>query len=104
MASGPAAVGRCLHLQRSCGRATTHLVAPFVWPTVRAVEFYLYLISRALIKQAPRRVDIYEVSLEGARYQHPEEQAPFVYYIQSLFAGRELDAIVAMGGPAARFV
>jgi hypothetical protein len=47
---------------------------------------------------------LYEASLEGARYQRPEEQEPFVDYLRSLFGGRDLDLIVAMGAPATFFV
>jgi len=48
-------------------------------------------------------VDLYEVSLEMARLPQPTEEAPLVDYIRALFAGRDLDLVVAVGAPAARF-
>ena len=57
----------------------------------------------ALIKRSSN-VDIYEASLESARFQQTAEQGPFLAYLHSLFKGRKLDLIVAMGAPAVRFV
>jgi signal transduction histidine kinase len=48
-------------------------------------------------------VDLYESSLEMARLPQPTEEAPLVDYIRALFAGRDLDLVVAVGAPAARF-
>jgi signal transduction histidine kinase len=48
-------------------------------------------------------VDLYEASLEMARLAQPTEEAPLVDYIRALFAGRDLDLVVAVGAPAARF-
>ena len=48
-------------------------------------------------------VDLYEASLEMARLPQPTEEAPLVDYIRALFAGRDLDLVVAVGAPAARF-
>ena len=48
-------------------------------------------------------IDLYEVSLEMARLAQPAEEAPLVDYIRALFAGRDLDLVVALGAPAARF-
>ena len=49
-------------------------------------------------------VDLYEASLEMARLPQPAEEAPLVDYIRALFAGRDLDLVVAVGAPAARFL
>jgi signal transduction histidine kinase len=57
-----------------------------------------------LMKRSPEKPYLYEASLESARFQHPEEQEPFVDYLRSLFGGRDLDLIVAMGAPATFFV
>ncbi len=38
-----------------------------------------------------------------ARLAQPPEEAPLVDYIRALFAGRNLDLVVAVGAPAARF-
>jgi signal transduction histidine kinase len=55
-----------------------------------------------LTRQLPA-VDLYEVSLEMARLPQPTEEAPLVDYIRALFADRDLDLVVAVGAPAARF-
>ena len=56
-----------------------------------------------LTRQSPNAVDLYEASLEMARLAQPTEEAPLVDYIRALFAGRDLDLVVAVGAPAARF-
>jgi signal transduction histidine kinase len=58
----------------------------------------------ALIKQSPNAIDLYEASLESARFAKLDEQGPVIEYLRSLFAERKLDLIVTMGAPAARFV
>ncbi|TMJ04818.1 MAG: ATPase [Alphaproteobacteria bacterium] len=57
----------------------------------------------ALIKQSPYRIEFHDASLAMGRFQPPEDQRPFVDYLRALFAGRDLDLVVAMGAPAARF-
>jgi signal transduction histidine kinase len=56
-----------------------------------------------LIKRSPS-VDLYEASLESARFPQPTEQGPFVDYLRALFAENAPDLIVTMGAPAAQFV
>ena len=56
-----------------------------------------------LSRQSPDAIDLYEASLEMARLAQPTEEAPLVDYIRALFAGRDLDLVVAVGAPAARF-
>jgi hypothetical protein len=56
-----------------------------------------------LTRQSPNAIDLYEASLEMARLAQPTEEAPLVDYIRALFAGRDLDLVVAVGAPAARF-
>ena len=57
-----------------------------------------------LIKQSPNAIDLYEASLETARLAQAPDEIPFVEYLRSLFTGRDLNLVVAMGAPAARFV
>jgi hypothetical protein len=57
-----------------------------------------------LIKRSPDAIDLYEASLETARLAQAPDEVPFVEYLRSLFSGRDLDLVVAMGAPAARFV
>src|ERR1700692_2360685 len=57
-----------------------------------------------LVKKSPEPIDLYEVSLDTARVQSPQDEGPFVEYIRALLAGRKLDLIVpaAAGGGGAR--
>jgi signal transduction histidine kinase len=57
-----------------------------------------------LIKQSTNAIDLYEASLETARLTQAPDEVPFVEYLRSLFTGRDLNLVVAMGAPAARFV
>src|SRR5579875_327173 len=50
-----------------------------------------------LFKQSPDRIDLYEASLEGSRFQQADEQRPIVDYLTSLFGTRKLDLIVTIG-------
>ncbi len=55
-------------------------------------------------KDSARPVALYEVSLDTARVQSREDEAPFVEYIRALVAGRKVDLIVPVGAPSAFFV
>jgi signal transduction histidine kinase len=66
--------------------------------------FFSGQFREELIKQSPNAIDLYEASLESARFVQVEDQGPLVDYLQSLFGTRKLDLIVTMGAPAARFV
>ena len=57
-----------------------------------------------LVKKSPQPIDLYEVSLDTARVQNPQDEGPFVEYIRALLAGRKLDLIVPAGAPAAFFM
>ena len=57
-----------------------------------------------LIKKSPEPIDLYEVSLDTARIQGAQDEAPFVDYIRALVSGRKVDLIVPVGAPAAFFV
>lgn len=56
-----------------------------------------------LVRQSSGPVDIYEVSLESARFRDPAQEAPFLDYLLALFTQRGPDLVVPIGGPAARF-
>jgi signal transduction histidine kinase len=66
--------------------------------------FFAGQFREELFKLSPDKVDLYEASLEGARFQQPSEQGPIVDYLVALFATRKLDLIVTIGAPAAFFV
>lgn len=56
-----------------------------------------------LARQSPRPIDFYEVALESARFRETLHEGPLVDYLRALFAGRRLDLVVPIGGPAVRF-
>lgn len=57
-----------------------------------------------LAREAVEPLDIYEASLETARYSELEADAgPFVDYLLALFDQRRPDLVVTIGAPAARF-
>src|ERR1700757_5401383 len=66
--------------------------------------FFAGQFREELFKQSPDKIDLYEASLEGARFQQPDEQGPIVDYLAALFGSRKLDLIVTIGAPAAFFV
>ena len=55
-----------------------------------------------LAQQSTEPLDFFDVALSSARFEASEE-APFVEYLLALFAGRRVDLVVPMGGPACRF-
>jgi signal transduction histidine kinase len=66
--------------------------------------FFAAQFREELFRQSPDKIDLYEASLEGARFQQPDEQRPFVDYLTALFGTRKLDLIVTIGAPATFFV
>ena len=66
--------------------------------------FFAARFREELFKQSPYKIDLYEASLEGARFQQVGEQRPIVDYLAALFRERKLDVIVTLGAPAAFFV
>jgi signal transduction histidine kinase len=66
--------------------------------------FFAGQFREELFRQLPGKVDLYEASLEGSRFQQPDEQHPIVDYLTALFAKRNLDLIVTIGAPATFFV
>src|ERR1044072_5595008 len=61
-------------------------------------------LREELRKQSPYSVDIYEASLMGERFSQTPDRGPFLDYMRGLFEGRDLDLMVAVGAPAARFM
>jgi signal transduction histidine kinase len=66
--------------------------------------FFVGQFREELFRRSPDKIDLYEASLEGSRFQQPEEQGPVVDYLVALFAKRKLDLIVTIGAPATFFV
>jgi signal transduction histidine kinase len=65
--------------------------------------FFAGQFREELFRLSPDRIDLYEASLEGSRFQQPDEQGPIVDYLVALFGTRKLDLIVTLGAPAAFF-
>jgi len=57
-----------------------------------------------LIKRSAEPINLFEVSLETARIQRPQDEGPFIEYIRALLSGRKPDLIVPVGAPAAFFM
>jgi signal transduction histidine kinase len=72
-------------------------------PNFSPYSEYVAKLREDLARQSPERMDIYEVSLATARFAEDEREAPFVDYLNSLFAGRRLDLVITVGAPAAGF-
>ena len=66
--------------------------------------FFSGQFREELFKLSPDKVDLYEASLEGARFQELDEQRPVIEYLTALFGSKKLDLIVTIGAPAAIFV
>jgi PAS domain S-box-containing protein len=56
-----------------------------------------------LASWSPEPVDVFEASLESARFGGTAEDHPFVDYLRALFRSRQPDLVVSIGGPATRF-
>ena len=56
-----------------------------------------------LARLRPEPVEFHEVSLEIARFGDELVEEPFVEYLRALFANREVDLVLPVGGAAVRF-
>ncbi len=56
-----------------------------------------------LAQQMHGNVIFYDLDLDSARFDGGEPEGPFTSYLQALFAGRQPDLVVPIGGPATRF-
>ena len=66
--------------------------------------FFAGQFREELFKQSPYKINFYEASLEGARFQQADEQRPTIDYLVALFGSKKLDLIVTLGAPAVIFV
>jgi PAS domain S-box-containing protein len=57
-----------------------------------------------LARELGEPVDIYEASLDAARFAEPELEKPFVEFLKSRFESNRLDLVVPIGAPAVRFM
>lgn len=56
-----------------------------------------------LAREFGEPMDIYEVSLEAARFAAPKGEGPLVEFLKSRFEGYPLDLVVPVGAPAVNF-
>lgn len=56
-----------------------------------------------LIKAFPEPIDLYEASLETARFKQPDDETALADHLRALFRDRQLDLVVVSGAPANRF-
>lgn len=66
-------------------------------------EAFGHELRTELARLSTEPVELFEVSLETARFAETTNEAPFLDYLHALFAGRHLDLVIAVAGPAARF-
>jgi signal transduction histidine kinase len=66
--------------------------------------FFAAQFREELFKQSQDKIDLYETSLEGARFLETDEERPIVDYLVALFGNRKLDLVVTIGAPATFFV
>src|SRR5258708_7567940 len=86
------------------GRAEARAPVALVRSAICTLGLLCGTIREELFKQSPDKIDLYEASLEGSRFQQPDEQGPIVDYLVALFGTRKLDLIVTIGAPATFFV
>lgn len=60
-------------------------------------------LREELQRQSKDQIDIFDSSLATARYAEDQEE-PSVSYLRALFAKRQLDLVIAVGGPAVTFL
>lgn len=60
-------------------------------------------LRTTLARELGEPVDIYEASLDAARFAESEKEAPFVEFLKFRFEGRPVDVVVPVGAPAVRF-
>src|ERR1700751_3386618 len=80
------------------------LLLPSFGPQFVPWVFMAAEFREQLFKQSTDKIDLYEASLEGARFLQTEMEGPTVDYLANLFKARKLDLIVTIGAPATFFV
>ena len=61
-------------------------------------------LREELFAQSPQPIDLYEASLQMDRFGPDQDRGPFAEYLRTLFVARDLDLVIAIGAPAARFI
>jgi signal transduction histidine kinase len=96
-----------LLLLAAFGPATAHprrvLLLHSFGPHFVPWKFFSGHFREKLMKASAEPIQLYEASLEITRYAELENQQSFVDYLHNLYAGQDIELIVTMGAPAARF-
>jgi len=61
-------------------------------------------VRQELDRKSPDPVEFFDAALMTERFGADQDEGPFTEYLQALFAKRQIDLIVAIGAPAARYV
>lgn len=61
------------------------------------------ILRTELVSQSSEPVDVFEVSLESARFRDTVWEEALVHYVLALFSGRPPDLVIPIGGPAVQF-
>ena len=70
---------------------------------LRPFTVYKELFRTELSRRLAAPVNFFEVSLQPAPFATASQEEPIVNYLRSAIAGRRLDLVVSVGGPAAAF-
>ena len=70
---------------------------------LRPFTVYKELFRTELSRRLVAPVNFFEVSLQPAPFATASDEEPIVNYLRSAIAGRRLDLVVSVGGPAAAF-
>jgi signal transduction histidine kinase len=73
-------------------------------PRFKPWSDYEQAIRSEINRQWRKPVDFLDHSLVNARQDDEESEAAFVEYLRTLYAGRPVDLIIALGAPSANFV
>ena len=73
-------------------------------PRFKPWSDYAQTIRSEISRQWRKPVDFLDHSLVNARQDDENSEASFVEYLRTLYAGRPVDLIVAIGAPSANFV
>jgi signal transduction histidine kinase len=95
-----------LALGDSCARAATPkrlLILDSFGRDIAPFNKAVSALRTTLARELGEPVDIYEASLDAARFAEPEKEAPFVEFLKFRFEGRPVDLLVPVGAPAVRF-
>lgn len=91
-------------LEADAGETRRVLLLHSFEPHFCTVERRVGRCREELIKQSPNAIGSLRGFSGDRTSRAGSNETPFVEYLRSLFTGRDLNLVVAMGAPAARFV